>query len=407
MNFLPSPDSPERSNAVDAPAVDVAIVGAGIAGASLAYFAAAHARVLMLEREAQPGLHSTGRSAAMFMESYGSPQVRALTRASRPFLENPPAGFCDTPLMTPRGAMYIASEAQRPALQTLYQTLLAEGCPAQWLDGPAALQRVPVLLPQACSAAVLDPLATDLDVHALHQGYLRGARAQGARLRCDAEVLAIEPIDPIERSGSGEGTTPARWLLTTRARTVLARHVVNAAGAWADELAARAGVPAIGLQPCRRSAFVFEGPTGVASADWPCVADVDEGFYFKPEAGLLLGSPANADPVPPHDVVPEELDIATGIARIEEATTLRIRRPRRTWAGLRSFVADGDLVGGFEPGHTPHAAGFFWLAAQGGYGIQTSAAMGACCAALLLGLPQPAWAHEALPVLHTLAPRRG
>ncbi len=385
--------------------VDVAIVGAGIAGAALAYFAAPHARVLLLEREDQPGLHSTGRSAAMFMESYGSPQVRALTRASRPFLQQPPAGFCSTPLMAPRGALYIASAAQRGELQVLFDTLLQDGCPAQWLSGAAARALVPVLRPQACDAAVLDPHAADLDVHALHQACLRGARAQGAQLRCGAEVLQLQRLAPPPIAH----TAAARWLLHTSTGPVQARQVVNAAGAWADELAARAGVRPIGLLPRRRSAFVFEGPPGVdaaAMALWPCVAAVDECFYFKPEAGLLLGSPANADPVPPHDVMPEELDIATGIARIEAATTLRIRRPRRTWAGLRSFVADGDLVAGFETDVNNPAPGFFWLAAQGGYGIQTSAAMGACCAALLLGLPQPAWAAAALPVLHTLPPRR-
>ena len=399
--------------------VDVAVVGAGIAGASLAYFAAPHARVLLLERETQPGMHSTGRSAAMFMESYGSPQVRALTRASRPFLEQPPAGFCSTPLLSPRGARYIASVAQRGELQALYSNLLQDGCPAQWLEGAAARLLVPVLMPEACDSAVLDPAAADLDVHALHQSFLRGARSKGAQLRCSAEVLSLQRVGA--RSGvDGADSGAAHWLLHTRSGPVHARWVVNAAGAWADELAARAGVAGIGLEPRRRSAFVFDGLVDADAAAraqmadmalWPCVASVDETFYFKPEAGLLLGSPANAEPVPPHDVMPEELDIATGIARIEAATSLRIRRPRRSWAGLRSFVPDGNLVAGFDtaPGTAfdPAVPGFFWLAAQGGYGIQTSAAMGACAAALLLGLPQPAWAAAALPVLHTLAPRRG
>jgi D-arginine dehydrogenase len=295
--------------------------------------------------------------------------------------------------------MYIARADQRTALQALFESLLADGCPARWLQGEAARALVPVLQAEACDAAVLDPAATDLDVHALHQGFLRGARQHGAELRCGTEVLSAQFC-------AGGTAPPQGWQLHTTTGTVHAARVVNAAGAWADELAARAGVRPIGLEPRRRSAFVFEGPAGLESGSWPCVAAVDESFYFKPEAGLLLGSPANADPVPPHDVMPEELDIATGIAHIEAATTLRIRRPRRTWAGLRSFVADGDLVGGFEPACAPPAPGFFWLAAQGGYGIQTSAAMGACCAALLLGLPQPRWAAAALPVLHTLAPRR-
>ena len=378
--------------------VDIAIVGAGIAGASFAFFAAPHASVLLLEREDQPGRHSTGRSAAMFEESYGPAQVRALTRASRPFLQHPPAGFCSHPLLSERGVMFIARQDQLTTLRTLHQTLRDEGCPALWLTQQQSMSKLPVLRPEACVAAVLDPLAADIDVHALHQGYLRGAKSQGAILWCDAEVLGLQR----QRPELGQQVSQAcRWQLQTRAGTVAARHVVNAAGAWADELAQRAGVPPLGLQPKRRSAFVFEPTAAIDTSRWPCVAGVDEDFYFKPDAGLLLGSPANADPVPPHDVQAEELDIATGIARIEAATTLLIRRPRRTWAGLRSFVADGELVAGEEPS----APGFFWLAAQGGYGIQTSAAMGALAATRLLGLPRPDWAAAADGVQKTLERR--
>ena len=368
---------------------DIAVIGAGIAGVSLAYFASNGARVLLLEREAQPAMHSTGRSAAMFMESYGTPQVRALTRASRPFLSQPPAGFADVPLITPRGALTVARADQLDALREFHATLRSEGCPAAWLDMRQAVGLVEVLRPEAAVQAVLDPTAMDLDVHALHQGFRCGARSQGARLVCNAEVTALH-----RRAG--------RWQIETTAGRFSAAQVVNAAGAWVDELAERAGLPPIGIQPRRRSAFVFDAPSGVAIAHWPCVADIGEGFYFKPGAGLLLGSPANADPVPPHDVLPEELDIATGIARIEAATTLSIRRPRRTWAGLRSFVSDGDLVGGFDPG----TEGFFWLAAQGGYGIQTSAAIGALAAAQLWRQPPPDWAAAAFDYRHSLAVRR-
>ncbi len=370
-------------------AADIVIVGAGIAGASIASFAAPLARVLLLESEAQPGLHSTGRSAAMFMESYGSPQVRAVTRASRPFLQQPPEGFSDVPLITPRGALFTGSAAQVDAVRRLHAELLAEDGPAELLDADAALRLVPVLRRECAVLSVLDPLSADLDVHALHQSYLRRARAQGTTLICSAEVRAAT------RDGDG-------WVLDTTAGPVRAPLLVNAAGAWADELASRCGVAPIGLQPRRRSAFVFTPPEGVEIAAWPCVGSVEEGFYFKPEAGLLLGSPANADPVAPHDVVPEEWDIATGIARIEEATTLTIRRPRRTWAGLRSFVPDGDLVSGFDAA----VPGFWWQAALGGYGIQTSGALGALAAAELLRRPRPDWAALADPVRHTLAPRR-
>ena len=380
---------------LDSNCFDIAIVGAGIAGVSMAYFVASHARVLLLEREAQPAMHSTGRSAAMFMESYGSPQVRALTRASRPFFAQPPAGFCDcdVPLMSPRGALTIGTAAQVPALTALHSSLLAEGCPAQLLDTRQALALVPVLRPEAVALAVLDPLAADLDVHALHQGFLRGARRQGAQLLCNAEVVRAVRADGLWHIDTGAGHLQSRFQ---------ARYMVNAAGAWVDELAARAGVAPIGIQPCRRSAFVFDAPPGLATAHWPCVGSVDESFYFKPEAGLLLASPANADPVPPHDVQAEELDVATGIARIEAATTLQIRRPRRTWAGLRSFVSDGDLMGGFDP----VAEGFFWVAAQGGYGIQTSAAMGALCAARLLRHEPPGWAAAASAHWDSLGVRR-
>jgi D-arginine dehydrogenase len=369
---------------------DVAIVGAGIAGAATAAFLVARApglRVRLLEREPHPGLHSTGRSAAMFMESYGPAAVRAATRASRAFFERPPPGFAAHPLLAPRGALYIAGTAQAAEALALAESLRTDGVAALVLDGTQARARVPVLCEAAAALAVLDPAACDLDVQALHQGWLVQARRGGATLHTDCELL----------QGRAEG---AGWTLHTRGGVLRVRQVVNAAGAWADELAARCGVAGVGLQPRRRSAFVFEPPAGLATAGWPCVAAVDESFYIKPEAGLLLGSPANADPVAPHDVQPEELDIATGIARIEAATTLRIRRPRRTWAGLRSFVPDGNLVCGEEPA----APGFFWLAGQGGYGIQSSAAMGELAAALLLQASPPDWAG---PWLASLAPRRG
>jgi D-arginine dehydrogenase len=354
---------------------DVLIVGAGIAGASVAAFLAPTHKVVLLEAESQPGYHSTGRSAAMFMESYGTPTIRALTRASRAFFEAPPEGFAAAPLLAPRGAMYVGTPAQRDALDALAAELAPDAQNLRRLAAAEAIARVPVLRPEQIDGAMLDPDANDLDVNALQQGFLRHARSHGARLVTDARVVAVE------RDGGA-------WRLRTEAGEWRAPVVVNAAGAWADRLAVLAGLPPIGLQPKRRAAFLFAPPAGVDTARWPCVCGVDEaeGWYFKPDAGVLLGSPANADPVEPHDVRPEELDIALGIARIEEMTTLTIRRPSHTWAGLRSFVADGDLVAGFDP----LAEGFFWCAAQGGYGIQTAPAMGELCAAWLCGEPTPA-----------------
>jgi D-arginine dehydrogenase len=351
---------------------DFLVVGAGIAGASIGYWLAPHGRVTLLERESQPGYHSTGRSAALFMESYGTPQVRALTMASRAFLEQPPAGFAEHPLLSPRGALIVASPGQEAALAAQWQVLRGMTPHARLLDPAQTCSLVPVLRPQQVIGSVLEPDAADMDVHALHQGYLRGLRRSGGSVVCDAAVTAIQ------RTVSG-------WQVEAGGDLYQAPVVVDAAGAWADEVAQLAGVMALGLQPRRRSAFVFAPPPGLATGAWPMAIGVGEDWYVKPDAGMLLGSPANADPVPPQDVQPEELDIALGIHRLQEMTTLAIRRPARIWAGLRSFVADGDLVGGFEPG----TDGFFWVAAQGGYGIQTSAAMGEACAALARGLALP------------------
>jgi D-arginine dehydrogenase len=352
--------------------VDFVIIGGGIAGASIGYFLAPHGRTVLLEREAQPGYHSTGRSAALFLESYGTPQVRALTRASRAFLSAPPAGFSEHPVLGPRGCLFVAAPGQQAELEAHWDLLRAMAPNARRLTPSQALDLVPVLRPDRVIGAVLEPDAMDMDVHAIHQGYLRGLRHAGGSVVCDAEITGL-----VHAGG--------HWEVQSRAGTWRAPVVINAAGAWCDAIAALAGVPAIGLQPKRRSAFTFAPPAGVDVRHWPCLISADETWYVKEDAGMLLGSPANADPVPPQDVQPEELDIALAIDRIQQMTTLEIRRPARTWAGLRSFVADGDLVGGFDP----VAPGFFWLAAQGGYGIQTSAAMGEACAALARGLPLP------------------
>jgi D-arginine dehydrogenase len=241
---------------------------------------------------------------------------------------------------------------------------------AKQLTVEEALGLVPVLRREALAGAVIDPTAADIDVNALHQGFLRGIRAHGGSVVTDAHVTAIAYL-------------AGKWHVRTGTQEYRAAVLINAAGAWCDQIAALAEVRAIGVVPKRRSAFLFKPDVAHPIRDWPLCGAVDESWYMKPDAGMLLGSPANADPTEPHDVQPEELDVAIGIQNIEAATTLQITRPTRTWAGLRSFVSDGDLVGGYDS----DAPGFFWLTGQGGYGIQTSPAMGEACAAIVVRRP--------------------
>lgn len=365
------------------------VIGAGIAGASVGYWLSQHESVLVLEREEQLGYHSTGRSAAMFIETYGPPLVRALTVGSRPFYEAPPAGFAEYPILTPRGVLLIGTDAQLALLEEAYTVASDTGSDVVCLSAAEACAQVPVLRAEYVAGAVYEADPTDIDVHTLHHGFLSGIRRNGGQVITEAEVAALT------RQANG-------WQIETTAGVFEAETVVNAAGAWCDRIAELAGIPPIGLVPKRRSAFTFSQPASIDITKWPTVVSAGESFYFKPEAGMLLGSPANAVPTVPHDVRPEELDIATGIARIEEATTLTIRRPARIWAGLRSFVSDGELVGGFDP----TAPGFLWVAGQGGYGIQTAAAMGQACSSILLGQSMPEPLVKLGITAERLSPRR-
>lgn len=357
-------------------AFDIIILGAGMAGASLAAELSAPGpnapRVLLLEVEDQPGRHATGRSAAMFFESYGNPTVRALTRASREFLERPPAGFADVPLMSARAALIVA---EREGLSRLDATLEgADAAPtARRIGAEAARQLVPILRADWVAGAVFDESGCDMEVAAIHQGYLRMARRAGVQVLLGAAEVSMR------REGSV-------WHVQCRAGDFSAPVLVNATGAWADSVARQAGAAPIGLQPMRRTAVTIAAPTRLDSWRWPMVIDIDETVYFKPDAGQLLLSPANEDPMDPCDVVPEELDVALAVDRFETLTTERVARINHRWAGLRSFVADRSPVAGYDR----QAEGFFWLAAQGGYGIQMAPALARAAAALVLRQPLPA-----------------
>ncbi len=372
---------------------DIAVIGAGIAGAALAWRMAgstAPSRVVLIEREDQPGYHSTGRSAAMFMASYGPPMVRALTRASRSFYEAPPEGFTPTPILAPRGVLYVAAPGQLSMLDRVQAELQASGTVLERCSREQALARVPCLRPEQVAGALFEVDAMDIDVHVLHSGYLRGFKRLGGTLLTSHELVAAQPV-----SGAWE-------LHFADGQAVRARQVVNAAGAWADAVAMMMGAKPLGVQPRRRSAFCFNPPDAADIGHWPTVCAIDDSWYFKPDAGQLLGSPANADDVPAHDVQPEEIDIATGIARIEAMTTLAIRRPTRTWAGLRSFAPDGELV----IGHDVHVPGLFWLAGQGGYGIQSAAGAAMLAQSLLLHRPLPPLLREQGVLAAALTPAR-
>ncbi len=350
---------------------DVAVIGAGIAGASAAAELAKHARVLLLEMEAQPGYHTTGRSAAMFAPGYGPRPIRVLTRASASFYAAPPAGFCDTPLLHPRDVLMLARPDQTAAAAALLAELQGEIDIAD-LDATAVEKRVPLLRPGYAAQGILDRSGSDIDVHALHQGYLRAFRALGGELVTKAEVQTLTRAGDI-------------WQIKAGGQTYEAATLVNAAGAWAEKIGDMAGAEPIGLVPKRRTALIVATPDGIKADDLPLVVDIDEQFYLKPDAGRLLISPANEDPEQPCDAQPDEMDIALCIDRIERAFDLPVRRIETKWAGLRSFVADKCPVAGFSQ----VAPGFFWLAGQGGYGIQTAPALSRLTAALVLGQSVP------------------
>ena len=369
-------------------AFDVIVVGAGIAGAGIAAELGDGTRAVLLEQEAGPGHHATGRSAAVFSESYGGPVVRALSRASRSFFECPPKGFTETRLLLPRGFLFIAREDQRAALENLadqpdMQSTSRRLTPAQ------ALEHMPILRHDYLSAALLESGASDIEVHALHQGYLKAFRRNGGQLFCNARV------ERIEKRGS-------EWLVHSKAGSFQAPLLVNAAGAWADVVANFAGVAEIGLQPMRRSAALVDVPDHFGMEHWPLTIDIDEAFYFKPDAGALLLSPCDETPTDPCDAQPDEMDLAIAVDRIERATTLDIRRMRSRWAGLRSFVSDRSPVAGFSP----DAAGFYWLVGQGGYGIQTAPALSRFAAADLLGHEMPRDLRDSGLVAAALSPSR-
>ena len=368
---------------------DFLIIGAGIGGTSCASFLARDHSVVVLEMEDRPGYHTTGRSVAIYTEAYGPRTIRALAIAGGEFFQHPPADFTPVALCKPFGLVFIAREDQTA---TLYEALkavrdLSENI--QEISVDKVRELVPVMRPGYMAAAFLDPNTLSLDVDAIYQGYIRRLKSNGAKIVTDAEALRFE------RKGG-------KWHVHTKAGEFVAPVIINAAGAWADVVAERAGARTISLQPKRRTVIAFPVPDGLDASHWPVIFDCDEEFYFKVDAGTILGSPADETPVPAQDIQPDELAIAITVDRLERATTLKVERIIRKWAGLRSFAPDQVPV----VGYAPDMDGFFWCAGQGGYGIETSYAMGRTGAALASGGSLPT-DIQALGVSESdLAPQR-
>lgn len=347
--------------------VDVLVIGAGMAGASVAWHLHGQATVVVLEQETQPGYHTTGRSAAFFSETYGGPAILPLTAASKAFLFSPPTGFTAVPLVTPRGVLHLARQGQDSHLQQMLDDFGA-AVPALRLLTPQEIrQRAPMLKPDACHAALYDPGCMDMDVAALHAGFLRSTT-----VHTDSRVTHIE------RHKTG-------WQVTTTSAIYHTRILVNAAGAWGDHIASLAGVLPVGLEPRRRTIITF-APTGsMVDPAAPLIIGPQETYYFKPDGTDIWASPADETLSAACDAQPEEIDVAKTVDLIETATTFHITALKRKWAGLRTFVADRTPVYGEEPS----APGFFWCVGQGGWGIQTAPAAGRLCAALILNEPVP------------------
>lgn len=370
---------------------DYIIIGGGIAGASIGYELSQSGKVLLLEREEAFGYHTTGRSAATYIELLQDQTIVALSRASKPFLSCPPNGFTESPLLTDCGCIISASYSELPQLEFLFKQASHLGIETQWLNSKQITEKIPIIRAdkEAVYAALFETQAKRIDVDGLLQGYLKGLRARGG------QTLYNVQIEQILRAKQ-------RWQVQTMEQTFECSVLVNAAGAWGDILAAQAGVSAIGLEPKKRTMVTFDGPADTEISTWPMMGNISSSFYFLPESGQLMGSPADQSPSPPCDTRPDELDIATAIYTIEQHTHLKISKVNHSWAGLRTFSPDSLPVIGFEP----LAKDFFWFVGQGGFGIQTAPALAQLGAALLLDKNPKATANDLNVDLALLLPNR-
>ena len=369
---------------------DFLVVGGGIAGASAGYWLSKLGKVTIVEREVEPDYHATGRSVSLYCESYGPPQIRCLTKASRNFFGDPPADLgLDHSLLRPREIVYGAPPSRVEELEAFVREGNIQRFGVEMIDPRDIPGRVPIVRPGYFRAAARERGAYDVDVSALHQGFMRAVRRRGGAVLLGTELIGLEQVGGL-------------WRAKIQRAEIRARTVINAAGAWADTVAGLAGLRRVGLEPRRRTVIGISCDHPAFAPDWPMVESLGEAVYFKPEGNGLLVSPGDETLSPPGDVQPEELDVAITVDRLERATTLKVRRIAFRWAGLRTFASDREpVVGGAE-----EASSFYWFAGQGGYGIQTAPAMGQMLASLVSGdgLPQGLRASGLLP--ERLAPGR-
>jgi D-arginine dehydrogenase len=364
---------------------DIIVIGAGIAGMSAAAELAADASVTVLDMEAQPGYHASGRSAAYFAAAYGKKIIRDFTGCCESFLLEPPDGLTDVKFLRPRDCMFFGREDQAEKLLAMQE----DNPRLQFLDADAVRKRVPVLSQDYLYGAMWERKGGDLDVDALLQGSLRLFRRRGGK------YLFNHQAGSLVHSGGV-------WTVTAGSQQFQAPIIVNAAGAWVERIASMAGLESLGIEPLRRTALTIDPPAGTDIRNWPEMVDADEDFYFKPDAGQIMISPADETPSEPCDAQPEDLDVAMGVHRFEQATGLDIQRVNHSWAGLRTFAPDRVFVVGFDP----RAEGFFWLSGQGGYGVQSSPAMARLARFLVTGTAPEGDFSTVLDYIDDVAPDR-
>lgn len=351
---------------------EILIIGAGIAGLSVAAELANDAQVTVVEKESQPAYHSSGRSAAAYIEPYIGPTIAHLTQLSRGFFMTPPASFAASPLLCRRGGLMLANPEQNTLIDA-FQSQWRDLCPAvHEISIDDACAKLPALRREHLSRVLFDPEVFDIDVHALITGHRRRVLSAGGAIRTQSAVVALTRRD--------------RWLVRLADESTLhADIVVNAAGAWGEVIGRMAETATVGLVPKRRTACLIDAPPGANARAWPMVHDMRATFYFRPDAGRLMVSPSDETPSEPCDAQPEEIDVAVAIDRAQQWADLPVRSVAHRWAGLRSFVADKLPVAGYAAS----APGFFWLVGQGGFGVQTSPAMARIARNLILGEAMP------------------